>query len=219
MALLKLQSLELFVFSVVGRKRDLVVLEIALLGRWYMVFLDERLVYLNLIGFFPIILQPILLILQMPVNAKLTWIFFFFVLVIGVQHILQDYFSLLIPISNILLENLERRCVTHQQFSMSLGFHNSSARKRINTTLQLWEVFLHNQEIKEQSVKEATLVSVESMWQWLICQSYNHFISIPEQAPGTMIRADPYLLRICCGRTCWNSRNGQKGTKIWSNFK
>lgn len=137
MALLKVQSLELFVFSVVGRKRDLVVLEIALLGRWYMVFLDERLVYLNLIGFFPIILQPILLILQMPVNAKLTWIFFFFVLVIGVQHILQDYFSLLIPISNILLENLERRCVTHQQFSMSLGFHNSSARKRINTTLQL----------------------------------------------------------------------------------
>lgn len=142
-----------------------------------------ELVCLNFVGFFPIILQTISLILQMPVNAKQTWIFFFIVLVIGVQHILQDCFSLLVPISNILLDNLERRRITHQQFSMSLGLQNSSARKRRNTR-RLWEVFLHTQEIKEQSVKEATLVSVEYMGQWLICQSCNHSLAYQNKQRG-----------------------------------
>lgn len=64
-------------FLSLEEKEDLVVLETALFGRWYMVFFDERLVCLNFVGFFPILLQTILLILQMPVNAILTWIFLF----------------------------------------------------------------------------------------------------------------------------------------------
>lgn len=218
MTLSKLHALELFVFSVVERKRGLGWTRDSLVWQvihglpWWELFC------LNFVGFLPIILQTISWILQIPVNAKQTWIFFFIVLVIGVQHILQDYFSLLVPISNILLDNLERRRITHQQFSMSLGLQNSSARKRINTR-RLWEVFLHTQEIKEQSVKEATLVSVEYMGQCLICQSCNHSLAYWNKQRGTIIRADPYLLRRCCGRTCWNRRKGQKGRKIWSNFK